>query len=115
VAPVDGSVSRGFGAGGDGIDFAAPAGSAVRAAGDGQVALVSESLGGYGTIVLIRHRDSLLTLYGRIEQVTVSKGDRVQRGQQIGVVAPGGDRGDSLHFEVREGVESVDPERYLAG
>ncbi len=116
VAPVDGSITRPFGSGGgDGVDYAAPPGSAVGAAGDGQVALVSESLGGYGTIVLIRHRDSLLTLYGRIEQVTVSKGDRVRQGEQIGVVAPGGERGDSLHVEVREGVDSVDPARYLAG
>jgi murein DD-endopeptidase MepM/ murein hydrolase activator NlpD len=116
VAPVDGTISRPYGSGGgDGVDFAAPAGAPVRAAGDGQVALVSESLGGYGTIVLIRHRDSLLTLYGRIDEVSVAKGDRVRQGDQIGVVAPGGDQGDSLHFEVREGVESVDPARYLAG
>jgi lipoprotein NlpD len=115
IAPVDAPIARGFGEGGDGVDYAASAGTPVSAAGDGQVALVSDSLGGYGTIVLIRHRDSLLTLYGRIDEVSVSKGDRVRQGQQIGVVAAGGDAGDSLHFEVREGVESVDPARYVSG
>ena len=114
--PVEGRISRAYGeGGGEGVDFAAPAGAPVRAAADGQVALVSESLGGYGTIVLVRHRDRLLTLYGRVERVSVSKGDRVARGQQIGVVAPAEEGEPSLHFEVRRGVESVDPAGFLPG
>lgn len=120
VAPVNGSIIRPFsrdaGARSDGVDFAAPQGAAVVAAAPGQVALVSESLGGLGTIVLIRHENDLLTVYGRVDGVTVKKGDRVQQGQTIGAVAPGASgRDPSLHFEVRQGAESVDPERYLPG
>jgi len=120
VKPVDGAIARPFnrtaGARSDGVDFAAPQGAAVVAAAPGQVALVSESLGGLGTIVLIRHEDDLLTVYGRVDGVTVKKGDRVQQGQTIGAVAPGASgRDPSLHFEVRQGAESVDPARYLPG
>ncbi len=120
VAPVSGAIVRPFsrngGARNDGVDFAAPQGAAVVAAAPGQVALVSESLGGLGTIVLIRHENDLLTVYGRVDGVTVKKGDRVQQGQTIGAVAPGASgRDPSLHFEVRQGAESVDPQRYLPG
>ena len=64
--------------------------------------------------MLIRHEDQFLTVYGRIAEVAVSRGDRVERGQTIAVVA-GADapRDPSLHFEVRRGAESVNPEDYL--
>lgn len=119
--PVSGPIvrpySRAAGAGrNDGVDFGAASGAPVSAAADGQVALVSESLGGLKTIVLIRHANDLLTVYGRVDGVTVSKGDRVRRGQNIGVVAAPEDGGDALlHFEVRRGAASVDPAEFLPG
>lgn len=118
IAPVDGTITRPFsrGAGNDGIDYAASAGAPVRAAAAGQIALVSESLGGLGTIVLIRHENDLLTVYGRVTGVTVQRGARVRQGEVIGEVAPGQGGADaSLHFEVRRGAESVDPGDFLAG
>lgn len=119
LRPVEGPVAVGFNKGAgparnDGVDFAAAAGSRVVAAADGEVALVSQSLGGLGTIVLVRHPNELLTVYGRIDNVTVSKGDIVQAGQAIGVVsnatAPAEPR---MHFEVRRGAESLDPMLFL--
>lgn len=119
VKPVQGQVAVGYNKGSgparnDGIDFAAPAGAPVVAAADGEVALVSQSLGGLGTIVLVRHADELLTVYGRIDGVLVNKGDIVKSGQQIGIVsdaaAPAEPR---MHFEVRRGAESLDPTQFL--
>lgn len=119
VRPVDGPVAVGFGQGAgtaknDGVDFAAPAGAPVVAAADGEVALVSDTLGGLGTIVLVRHADEILTVYGRIDKVTVKKGDIVRRGQRIGVVsnaaAPAEPR---MHFEVRRGATVLDPMQFL--
>ncbi|MEM7236663.1 MAG: peptidoglycan DD-metalloendopeptidase family protein [Pseudomonadota bacterium] len=119
--PVQGPIAVGYRRGGgssrnDGVDFAASAGSPVVAADDGEVALVSESLGGLGTIVLLRHGGDLLTVYGRIDGVTLRKGALVRRGEQIGVVAqpPSGSEG-RMHFEVRRGAESLDPTRFLSG
>lgn len=115
VAPVTGSISRGYQPTGrnknEGLDYATAASATVRAAGDGTVALVSESLGGLGTIVLIRHSNDLMTVYGRVTDVTVSKGQTVTQGQSIGKVAPA--ETPIMHFEVRVGSESVDPTRYL--
>lgn len=97
----------------EGIGYSVPAGTPVRAAGPGEVALVSQSLGGLGTIVLIRHTDDLMTVYGRISDVSVERGESVAQGQTIGTVAAGSDPG--LHFEVRRGTDSVDPAAYLGG
>jgi len=117
--PVDGPVAVGFGSGAgqirnDGVDFAVAPGTPVRAAADGEIALVSEALGGLGTIVLIRHPDGLLTVYGRIAGVTLTKGDKVRRGQRIGRVAkPEPPAEGRMHFEVRRGAESLDPMRFI--
>lgn len=119
LRPVEGPVAVGFNKGSgsernDGVDFAAPAGAPVIAAADGEVALVSPSLGGLGTIVLLRHSNGLLTVYGRIDQVTVQKGDIVQAGQRIGAVSNATPPAEPrLHFEVRRGAESLDPMQFL--
>ncbi len=116
VKPVDGTVNRPYNPQegrnkNDGIDYAAPAGSDVHVAADGVVALVSTSTGGLGTIVLVRHANDILTIYGRVDKVTVAKGDTVRRGQVIGAVAAGDPA--TMHFEVRKGTDSVDPAPYL--
>ena len=98
----------------EGVDFAAPAGAPVVAAEDGEVALVSESLGGVGSIVLVRHPNDLMTVYGRLGEVLVEKGDYLERGQRLGAVAeaPAGTE-SRMHFEVRSGAESIDPMQML--
>ncbi|MFV0476081.1 MAG: murein hydrolase activator EnvC family protein, partial [Pikeienuella sp.] len=117
--PTDAAISRPFSRTpgpdrNDGVDFATAAGDPVRAAGSGTVALISQSLGGLGTIVLIRHDNDYLTVYGRLADVTVSKGDRVQSGQVIARVADlAPPQGPSLHYEIRRGAESIDPTPYL--
>ncbi len=115
IAPVEGTIARGYRPNGrnknEGLDFATGAGATVSAAGDGTVALVSDSLGDLGTIVLIRHSNDLMTVYGRVTNVSVAKGDHVTQGQSIGIVAPA--ETPIMHFEVRIGTESVDPTQYL--
>jgi murein DD-endopeptidase MepM/ murein hydrolase activator NlpD len=116
IRPVVGPVVIGFNQGvgrarNDGIDFASPVGAPVVAAASGEVALVSQSLGGLGTIVLLRHPGDYLTVYGRIEKVTVGKGDFVSQGQKIGVVSPSTQ--PRMHFEVRLGAESMDPVKFF--
>lgn len=120
IRPVSGEVVRGFSRSGgsrsDGMVFAAPAGTDVVAAAPGQVALVSEALGGdLGTVILVRHADQILTVYGRVTS-KVAQGQRVRQGEVIGTVAPapGGGR-DSLHFEVRRGTDPVDPAPFFGG
>ena len=80
-----------------------PAGTSVQAAAPGEVALISEALGGLGTIVLVRHRDDLITTYSTLSDVRVSEGQQVQAGTVLGVVA---DRENpELQFDVFRGTD----------
>ncbi|MCP5086870.1 MAG: peptidoglycan DD-metalloendopeptidase family protein [Rhodobacteraceae bacterium] len=113
LKPVSGKVIRGYSTapgGNEGLDISASAGTSVKAAENGEVALISSSSSSH-TIVLIRHPDNLYTVYSNVSDVSVKKGQSVSRGQKIGKVASG----DSpfLHFEIRRGTESVDPAPYL--
>ena len=103
IRPFDGEQNKGIG-------ISASAGDAVGAAADGEVALVSrDELG--NPIVVVKHDANLLTVYFRIDDVSVERGDTVTRGQTIARVA--NKSPVYLHFEVREGLNSVDPTPYL--
>ncbi len=107
--PVSGSIIRVYEKGkNDGIDISATAGTAVKAAGRGTVAAVTEDTSG-APIVVVRHDGNLMTVYTGLDGLDVAKGDSVSAGQSIGKAGPGG----FVHFEVRQGFDSVDPEDYL--
>jgi len=113
-APVAAPVNRPYNsASPNGVGFAVAAGTPVKAAAAGEVALISEELGGLGTIVLVRHADDLLTTYSTLSDVTVAKGDKVAAGEVIGRVAPR-DKPE-LQFDVFRGTTSVDPTPYIGG
>jgi murein DD-endopeptidase MepM/ murein hydrolase activator NlpD len=86
-----------------GVDLAAPDGTPIVAAGAGVVvrAGVAE---GYGNAVLIDHGNGFLTHYGHLSAITVSVGQRVAAGEQIGNEgSTGHSTGPHLHFEVHQG------------
>lgn len=109
--PVQGAIIRDYAPGtNEGIDIAAAAGTDVRAAGSGTVAAVTTDTSG-GAIVVIKHSDGLLTVYTQMSDVSINKDDSVSAGQSIGKVR---DNDPSfLHFEVRRGLQSLDPSDYL--
>lgn len=97
----------------DGIDIAAPQGSAIGAAAAGNVIYAGEQ-SGYGSIVILRHDSGLLTLYAHASSLLVRQGDRVEAGQPIARVGKSGrTSGPHLHFEVREGTRPRNPLFYL--
>jgi murein DD-endopeptidase MepM/ murein hydrolase activator NlpD len=109
--PVSGSIIRAYvKKKNDGIDISAAAGSPVKAASDGTVAAVTKDTQGT-PIVVIRHADGILTVYAGVDGLKVAKGDKVSKGQTIAVVRAGSPA--FVHFEVRKGVESVDPMAYV--
>ncbi|WP_242469046.1 peptidoglycan DD-metalloendopeptidase family protein [Rhodovulum adriaticum] len=109
--PVTGSIIREYEKGrNDGLDISGSAGSPVRAAADGTVAAITRDTGQVPILVL-RHADNMLSVYANIENISVEKGDRVSRGQQVADLRAGDPA--FLHFELRKGFESVDPMPYL--
>ena len=78
---------------------------------DAAMAVTFAIWGTYAALLVLRHEGNLLTVYANIDGITVSKGDRVKRGQAIAKVRAG-DK-PFLHFEVRQGFDSVDPMPYL--
>lgn len=111
--PVKGDIIREYSKGkNDGIDIAANPGSPVRSAADGVVAAITEDTNGI-PIIVVKHADNLLTVYSNVGGVAVKKGDKVKRGQKLAEIRRG-DSAAALHFEVREGFDSVDPIPYLS-
>jgi lipoprotein NlpD len=115
--PVQGVLYRGYGVKQgqrhDGIDISAPEGTIVRAAAPGEV-IYTGTQSGYGVIVILRHPDSLITLYAHNSAVLVKDGERVAAGAPIAKVGQSGrTTGPHLHFEVREGTRPRDPIPFL--
>ncbi|GGH20524.1 Murein DD-endopeptidase MepM and murein hydrolase activator NlpD, contain LysM domain [Cribrihabitans marinus] len=109
--PVSGKIIRTYEKGkSEGIDIAASPGAPVTAAEDGTVAAITADADEVPIIVL-RHKDNLLTVYANVDAIEVNKGDRVKRGQKLAKLRSGDDA--YVHFEVRKGFDSVDPEPYL--
>ncbi len=107
--PVNGSIIRTYQKGkNDGIDISAAPGSPVSAAGSGTVAAITRDVDQV-PIIVIRHDGNLMTVYAGLDDVIVSKGQKVAAGAQLGKARSQG----VVHFEVREGFDSVDPEKYL--
>ncbi|TJZ91117.1 LysM peptidoglycan-binding domain-containing protein [Paracoccus gahaiensis] len=107
--PVDGAIIRVYEKGrNDGIDIAAASGTPVNAAGTGQVAAITQDSAGV-PIIVVRHEGDLMTVYTGLDGLDVAKGDSVSAGQSLGRAGNDG----FVHFEIRRGFESVDPERML--
>ena len=97
-----------------GLDYAAPSGTTVTAAGAGKVTFVGQ-IAGYGNVVEITHASGLVTRYGHLSSFIAKEGDIVSTGTPIARVgSTGRSTGPHLHFEVRRADTAVDPARYLA-
>ena len=96
-----------------GLDYAAARGTPVVASNSGRVALVADYFFP-GRLVAVDHGLGLYTLYFHLDAVTVTDGQRVDRGQPIGAVgATGRATGPHLHFGVQVGAARVDPAALL--
>ena len=123
--PVNtGYVSSGFGqrvdpfTGGEefheGIDFAAPEGTRIRAVAAGIVTWAG-ARGGYGNMVQIDHGNGYATRYGHAYKVLVHVGETVNRGDVLALVGDTGrSTGPHVHFEVLKNGHEVNPARFVA-
>ncbi|WP_188822195.1 LysM peptidoglycan-binding domain-containing M23 family metallopeptidase [Brucella endophytica] len=117
--PVRGRVLSSFGQreGGsvnDGIDIMVPEGTPVKAAENGVVIYAGDGLKEFGNTVLVRHENGLVTVYGHNSQITVQRGQKVRRGEEIARSGMSGNaKSPKLHFEVRKNSSPVNPSKYL--
>jgi len=97
----------------EGLDFAAPMGSPIRAVSSGRV-VYSGWATGYGYVVIIEHQKGLRTLYAHNSKLLVSVGESVGRGE---VISRSGNTGNStgphLHFEVQVNGRPENPLNYI--
>ena len=93
----------------EGIDYAAPTGTRVRAVGDGVVEYAGPK-GGYGNVVILRHHGQYATVYAHLSRVAVRKGARVAQNDTIGAVGQTGwATGPHLHYEFRVAGQARNP------
>ncbi len=92
-----------------GVDFGAPSGTPIYAAGDGTVETAGRN-GGYGNYIRIRHNGTYKTAYAHLSRIKVKQGSRVRQGQIIGLVgSTGRSTGPHLHYEVLQNNKQTNP------
>lgn len=117
IWPVDGVVVGKFGQRDgerhDGLDVGAPDGTPIWAAAAGEV-IYSGEQAGYGLLVILRHDDGRTTIYARNAKNCVGAGQKVDRGEVIGLVGRSeGADAPYLHFELRTAEGPVNPRGHL--
>lgn len=92
-----------------GVDYGAVTGTPVRTVADGVVDFAGVQ-GGYGNVVMVKHGGNTTTVYAHLSRVNVRTGQRVQQGDNVGLVgATGWATGPHLHFEFRVNGVHKDP------
>lgn len=124
ASPLNGSVGSGFGwrldpftgqrAWHEGVDIKATEGQSVQAAKGGTVIFA-----GYdpelGNTVILEHGNDLRTIYGHNKELTVAVGQKIEQGTEIALAGSSGRAaGTHLHFEIRRGELSINPEPYIS-
>ncbi len=116
VWPMRGKVVRSFNPrriGANGVRIAGKPNQTVNAADAGTVAYKGNGLNGYGNVVIIKHRNGLLSAYGFLSKTYVKEGQRIKKRQKIGTVGYAADNRLMLHFEVRRKGRPVNPMNYI--
>lgn len=97
----------------EGLDFAAPWGTPIKAASGGIVSYAGP-LGAYGNMVEIDHGNGLVSRYAHTSKILVKNGDLVSQGQEIAKVgSTGRSTGAHLHFEIRVADYPLDPSLFI--
>ncbi len=97
----------------NGLDLAPGYGASVYASMSGIVTYAGW-MGGYGKLVVIKHRNGYSTRYGHLSRILVTRGRRVRQGQRIGRVGnTGRSTGAHLHFEIRKNGKPQNPLKFI--
>lgn len=93
-----------------GIDFAAPTGTKIFATGKGTIQSINDAGRGYGNSIVINHGYNYQTLYGHLSKILVKPGQKIKRGDVIGLVgSTGTSTAPHLHYEVIKNNDKINP------
>jgi len=95
------------------LDISGSYGQSIQAAANGIVSFAGLK-NVYGKTVTIKHADGSETLYAHMSRISVSKGQKISRGETVGAVGTSGNAtGPHLHLELRKGKKTVNPSSVL--
>lgn len=96
-----------------GLDIKGPLGSPVKAMAKGVVEFAGLR-GGFGNCIMLKHGNGFETLYGHLSKILVHVGQKIDIGQQIGLIgSTGRSTGPHLHYEIHKNGEKIDPKNFL--
>ena len=96
-----------------GIDIAGKVGTPIHAALDGTVAYTGKQKG-YGNVVILKHKNDVMTIYAHNNANLVRKNDKIKKGQPIATLGNSGrSTGPHLHFEYRLNGKAINPRKIL--
>ena len=115
VWPIGGVITQRYQWYHRGVDIATAHGTPILAADAGQVIVAGwPDSGGYGNRVEIDHQNGYITLYAHLSRVDVTVGQRVNKGDRLGLEgSTGRSTGPHLHFEIRKGSNRMNPLEFL--
>jgi murein DD-endopeptidase MepM/ murein hydrolase activator NlpD len=114
--PADGRIASGFGPKGEGqynqgIEIAVVPAAPIVASADGVVAFVGKDVAPVGGLILVRHGDGWISAYGHAAAASVTRGQKLVRGQVIGKAGNG--TTPLVFFQLRRNGTPVDPVKHL--
>jgi lipoprotein NlpD len=96
-----------------GIDIDGKPGDPILAAAGGRVTYIGTGIPGMGKLVVIKHDNGFITVYGHNRGIMVKEQQAVVRGQKIAELGSTDSERPKLHFQIRKGASAVDPLLYL--
>ena len=97
-----------------GLEILGEMGQEIRTVSRGKVIYAGEDLKGYGKLIIIKHDDDLITVYGNAQEILVSEGQTVEAAEAIATMGSSASANEAkLIFEVRKGGQSIDPMKFL--
>jgi murein DD-endopeptidase MepM/ murein hydrolase activator NlpD len=111
-ATISSSFGERWGSAHKGIDLVS-SNRTIKAADAGTVSFAGVQ-SGYGNVVIVNHNNGYVTYYGHLSKISVSVGQKLEQGSQIGIMgSTGRSTGTHLHFEIRKNGTAVNPMKYL--
>lgn len=113
--PTEGDIEKPFDSNSStkGVEILGTFGQEIKSVSKGKVIYAGEDLKGYGRLIIIKHDNDLLSVYGHNEEIFVREGQTVEALEAIGTMGSTGVDRVKLYFEIRKGGQSVDPLLYI--